>query len=351
MKHFDSVYIEITNTCNLSCSFCPGTNRKKQYMDAELFKRILKEFKDRCSFIFFHVMGEPLLHPDLENFLSLADDYNHRVNITTNGILLKENLEILKNAPALRQVNVSLHWLEEIKDKAFIEKYMSHLFHFIRETRSKADYFIALRLWNMDEGGFNKNNRVVARAIDREFHLDASVIDTKATYKGMLLDKNIFLNHDIAFQWPKINNEKDSGRGFCRGLRSQVAVLADGTVVPCCLDNEGTINLGSILHENIDEIIHSQRATALYEGFSQGKAVEPLCRSCGYKSLFTKKIIDTQPGHMSCQQPSPLQLHQSVFQQPDMYHRQVIRYRTPESHPLYYKEILPGCEYVHQILQ
>jgi len=288
MKKFDSAYIEITNRCNLTCSFCPGTQRQKKDMSADLFENILGELEGKSRFIFFHVMGEPLLHKDLELFLTLAHKYHHRVNITTNGTLLLDRLIVLKNAPALRQVNISLHWLAEIEGDIFIDDYMDKVLHFINETKEKKDYYITLRLWNMDATGINKKNEKIAQILEKEFSTDISITNTKATYKGIRLASNIFLNHDTSFQWPSSINAKTKNDHFCTALRNQIAILADGTVVPCCLDSEGTINLGNITKNSLESIFDTKRAKNLYNGFSNRNTVEKLCQGCGYKSLYKK---------------------------------------------------------------
>ncbi len=286
MKPFESTYIEITSSCNRQCRFCPGTSRKKEFMTPDLFEHIAGELENKTRYIFFHVMGEPLLHPELDTLLDLSHRYSHRVHITTNGTLLMEKLPVLKKAPALRQVNISLHWLNEVEDHDRAVSYMEDILTFTRETRDRKNYYIAFRLWNMDERGLNRSNRLAAEMIEKEFNLDYSITETKATYRGLLLEKNIFLNHDTSFQWPDLKNSVREEERFCLALKKQVALLVDGTVVPCCLDSDGTIALGNIKDQSLEEILQSPRALALYNGFSKGKAVEELCRHCGYKSLF-----------------------------------------------------------------
>ncbi len=289
MKSLESTYIEITNRCNLECSFCPGTLRRGEFMSPELFEHILGEIEGKTRFLFFHLMGEPLLHPDLELFFKLSKRYNHLVNITTNGTLLESQTSLLKKASALRQVNISLHSLEESDDEEYIDRYLENLFRFIRRTKKKEDYYITLRLWNMNNEGFNKNNRIVTDRIEEEFSLDYSIVDTAATYKGLRLGKNIFLNHDTSFQWPDLKGPLLKEEGFCFALRKQLGILVDGSVVPCCLDSEGSITLGNIRDQSLSDILNGERAGKLYDGFSRRRTSEELCRRCGYRSLFKKE--------------------------------------------------------------
>ena len=63
----------------------------------------------------------------------------------------------------------------------------------------------------------------------------------------MKIADRIFINQDYEFQWPALHEEEDDGKGFCHGLRNQAGILANGTVIPCCLDGEGVINLGILM--------------------------------------------------------------------------------------------------------
>ena len=98
-------YVEFTNRCNLACSFCPGTRRKSAFMTAEDFSRVLRRLQGITEHIYLHVMGEPLLHPELPTILALAGEAGYNVYITTNGTLLGEKGAVLLSAPAVRVIS------------------------------------------------------------------------------------------------------------------------------------------------------------------------------------------------------------------------------------------------------
>ena len=111
--------------------------------------------------------------------------------------------------------------------------------------------------------------------------------------KNFRLKENIFLGMSEQFSWPSLDaSPNEVCKGFCYGLRNQIAILADGTVVPCCLDSNGDMALGNIFCDDMENIVNSPRAKSIYNGFTNHKAVEPLCQSCGYmkKYLQFKKI-------------------------------------------------------------
>ncbi len=284
MKRFNKVYIEITNVCNLSCSFCRKSTRKPDTQTKESFQYILNQINSFTDHIYLHVKGEPLLHPELPVFLDMADSKGIRVNITTNGVLIHKVQEAFLKKPAIRQINFSLHSLIENNK----ESYLYDIFYFIDVALIQTQIIISLRLWNfhkIDMVGDEKN-KVIIRAIEDRFcgEIEGTVIPGK----GFKIKERLYLNMDYEFEWPNPDSDYLNENGFCYALRDQIAILVDGTVVPCCLDGEGITDLGNIFDQNFSRIINSERAKAIYNGFSNHKAIEALCRKCRYKERFEK---------------------------------------------------------------
>ena len=222
-------------------------------------------------------MGEPLLHPKLERFLTLAGEAGFKVILTTNGTLLPKQQEILLKSPALHKVNISLHAFEANDLTVPFEDYLSGCFTFGKAAEGKK--LIAYRLWN--QGGQDEKNNDILAAMAK-FFPKPWVQERRGTRIG----ERIYLEYGDKFDWPDLN-AADGGEGvFCHGLRDQLGILCDGTVVPCCLDHEGDIALGNLFSQSMEEILESPRAKAIYDGFSQRKAAEELCRKCGYARRF-----------------------------------------------------------------
>ncbi len=290
MKRFKKVYIEITNVCNLACSFCPQTKRKGMFMPIDTFSKILDQIQPYTDYLYFHVKGEPLLHPQIGVFLDLCHERGFKVNITTNGTLINEAKAKIIKKPALRQVNFSLHSLGGNEDCHDKQAYIHHILDFVQEARAQSGVIITLRFWNLERDSepklYNEQNSEFLTILERAFDIDLQSLEGEDTTRGIKLADRVYLNHDHQFVWPDLKEEEDEGRGFCYGLRDQAAILVDGTVVPCCLDGEGVINLGNIHHTPFSEIIESQRARAIFNGFSQRNVVEELCRKCDYRKRF-----------------------------------------------------------------
>ncbi len=279
MKRFKKVYLEISNVCNLNCSFCPGTKRAARFMTEDEFDYLTDKLQDYTDYLYFHLVGEPLLHKQLDSFLKTAESKGFKVIITTNGTLLRDRGHILLESSVVHKVNISLQSFEANSGNE-LESYVSDCASFAVRM-NEANKLCVLRLWN--KNGLDSLNPRIENIIERFF---PKPWETRR--QGMKLKEKIWLEPGDKFDWPDIGRGEAHDRLFCYGLRDQIGVLCDGTVVPCCLDHDGEIPLGNLFTEELDRIITGERALRIFDGFSQNKAVEPLCRSCGYATRFSK---------------------------------------------------------------
>lgn len=283
-KKFDKIYIEITNICNLSCAFCPQGKREKEFMTVEKFKYILEQIKFNTNLIMLHVKGEPLLHTNLEQILKQCEESGLKVNITTNGTLLKDKLTILMNARALRQVNISLH--SYTQNKKIQNNYLKDVYEAVNKLREKI--YISYRLWNLKTFKENLENKEILEFLSENYAMPHLIEDARNN-TFLKLEDNVFLNQDKQFVWPQ-NGGKEYGKyGTCYGLRKQIAILVNGDVVPCCMDSEGELKLGNIFEQTLDEILTNQYAKNIVQGFQRREFVEPFCRTCGFANHIMNK--------------------------------------------------------------
>ncbi len=293
MKGFKKIYIEITNVCNLACDFCPETKRSPKFMDINDFKNILDQVKPYGKYIYLHVKGEPLLHPDIASFLDVCHDKGFYVNLTTNATLINKVKDKIMMKPALRQINYSLHSFDGNDTVFSMDEYLDDIFSFINESLDKTNTIHALRLWNLQatpEDNKQENsvqNQNIINKIQNAFQLDFNLEEELNKKMGIKLQDNLYLNQEYEFEWPDINGEEISDTGFCYGLRKQIAILADGTVVPCCLDGNGIIALGNVKEQSLASILESERVQKIKKSFSENYVFEELCRKCGYRCRFS----------------------------------------------------------------
>ncbi len=277
MKRFRKVYVEITNVCNMNCSFCPETKRAKAIMNLEQFEHVAKQIEPYTDYIYLHVKGEPLLHPNLKEILDICKEYNLKVNISTNGTLLEGKYDILKN---IRQLNVSLHSFE-MSDDEKLKQYLNSIFNTC-DMLAKDGVIIRYKLWNVKEQD-NTNNKTIIETLNSRYNTEI----VNALYdKDKKLSENIFLSIKTPFTWPDLEGDNQA-ETTCYGLRRQIAVLVDGTVVPCCVDNDGDINLGNIFEANLENILNSQMAASIKKGFEDNKCIHSLCKRCEYRIRVT----------------------------------------------------------------
>ena len=262
----------------MSCSFCHGHNRAKRQMGLEEFSLILDKLKGKTEYIYYHLMGEPLTHPLLPEFIKFAGERGYKSIITTNGTLLNKRKKELLLA-GLHKVNISLHSFEDGSDEDFT-RYINDIADFAKSV-AEMGVIVVFRLWN--EGYDNGRNEVALDLLKQYISGDWA----KNT-RGIRIREKIFVEFGERFEWPDSSAEIKGDRFFCYGLKDQFGILSDGTVVPCCLDSDGVISLGNIFSEDINSILNSNRALDMVEGFRCGKASEELCKKCGYAQRFVK---------------------------------------------------------------
>ena len=273
---YSRVYVEITNICNMNCSFCHGHSREPWQMTEAEYGHILQQLEGKTGYIYHHLMGEPLVHPKLPRFIQMAAQAGFRPMITTNGTLLDRCGDALLTE-GLHKVNISVHSFEGNSHEEH-RRYLQKIVDFIEKARGTG-VIISLRLWNKgcDEG---KNDTVLA------FFREAFPAPWVENTRGYRLRDGLFLEWGDRFVWPDQNAEDQGSSVFCHGLKDHFGILSDGTVVPCCLDSDGVIALGNIFQEPLTDILASPRARAMLEGFRNRKATEDLCCRCGYARKF-----------------------------------------------------------------
>ena len=276
---FKKVYIEITNICNMNCSFCPEHKRQLEYMSLDNFRRILEQIKPYTKYIYLHVKGEPMLHPDFDELIKYAYDEGFYINITTNGTLLDKHIESTKY---IRQLNISLHATNNKE--------------IIKIAKQIKDCYVNFRVWNCNDNYQSLQNSETIAILEKEFDIDiASKLEEKMkemnhqnlnSETNFTLKDNFYISIQNEFEWPDMNSNDYNDNGYCHALKDHIAILVDGTIVPCCLDNNGDIPLGNIYKTNFEEIINSEKVKSIFNGFEKRKCVEKLCQKCKYKNRF-----------------------------------------------------------------
>ncbi len=287
-KRFSKVNIEISNICNLQCSFCPEVVREKKMMAPEVFARIIPELVPLTDQVCLHLMGDPLVHPNLAEFVRIASESAMPIFLVTNGTLLREKAAELLLDPIIRQVNFSLHSFPDNFPDTDPTAYLERIFTFTESAfERRPDLYVNFRLWNLQETrGTGAQNREMLARVGKRFGVEISPEIDVTKQKSLKLKNRLYLHFDTEFIWPSLDLPVLGERGTCHGLSNHFGILADGTVVPCCLDKEAAIPLGRVPEQSVLEVIDSPRAQAILRGFRERKLVEELCRKCQYIERF-----------------------------------------------------------------
>jgi len=286
--NFHRVHVEVTNICGLSCSFCPPKNQPSKTMPLSLFEKTLAELKPYTKTLAFHVMGDPLTLSNLVLYLDMAHKYGFEVELTTSGYYLNKTPFSTLFHPSVRQINISLNSYNKNSLNMSFEDYMDAVLKVCEEKlQNYPKPFINLRVWNLDEAFAEISfNEKLFHMLEQFFNVE---LDVNRVYqermRSIRLASKILLNFDSYFEWPSLTSSHES-HSTCYGLKSHIGILANGTVVPCCLDGEGVINLGNVGETPLKAILDSERAQKMVQGFKEAKAVEELCLKCSYKDRF-----------------------------------------------------------------
>ena len=280
---FNKIYVELTNICGLSCSFCPSQKPPTNTMNIDDFESIIKQVSNYTNVITFHMFGDPLTLSNLEQYLDITHKYNLKVEIVTSGYYLnKFNPKIFLHS-AIRQINFSLNSFNKNDMGMSLDEYLQYMFDICKlKLQSKANFFINFRLWNLskEKKSYSFNIEVIKK-LEEYFNISIN----KEEKDSIRLDNKILLDFDNYFQWPSLESTNNTN-GTCYGLKSHIGILSNGDVVPCCLDCNGHIVLGNLQHNTLDYILNDKKAQNIIDGFENNIAVEVLCKKCTFKHRF-----------------------------------------------------------------
>lgn len=265
--HLKKIYLEITNGCNLNCDFCIKNKRKITNISFDNYKYIIDKIKDYTDEIYLHVLGESLMHKEINEFIDYAYNSGLLVNITTNGYLIKK----IKDNKHIHRLNISVHSYN-IKYGILLNEYLDNIFEVIDKLRNET--FISLRLWIN-----SKDNDKVLDYINNRYNTNLNKVNDNEKIK---VTNNLIIDTFHEFIWPDLSNNYYSEYGRCMALKGHIGILSDGTIIPCCLDSKGVINLGNIYENNLDDIFNSPRVKSMLEGFKKDYKCEELCRHCRF---------------------------------------------------------------------
>ncbi len=284
---FKKVYLEISNICNVQCSFCPVVEKDKKLMDVFEFEAMLKQVAPLAEIVCLHLLGEPLAHPRFSEILEVCERYHTQIDLTTNGILIKRHQERILNARCIRQVNFSLQAFKDNFPERDLDPYLLPLFEFATSAHTlRPELYTNFRLWN--QASNDSDNEDVLLKVESYFNIKINRNIETGAIKSKRIWNRLYLHFDSRFEWPSFSLPHQATHGRCYGTVNHIGIHADGTVVPCCLDKNGAIKLGNAKEQSLHDILASERFVTMRDGFLKGVLVEPFCQHCSFIKRFDK---------------------------------------------------------------
>jgi hypothetical protein len=312
------LHLELTNRCNFSCEFCPDRvmSRPRGVMPLAMVAQILSQVgrEGLARQAHFHVMGEPLLYPDLLEAVRLAGRAGLEAWITTNGSLLSPRLALELQAAGLRHLTISL----QTPDAQSFELRGSRALSFDQYRESLIG---TLRAYLEQGGGMALTLSFLANPL-RRFHapdaprwrvaesaeelrahvgrwVEAIVAGTPLEARraellrrlgtvGVLRERRIPLTDGLGVRVRILGNWAGhfQGRiaparfGTCLGLAEHLGVLWNGDYVICCADYDGRTVLANAADTPLRDYLALPAVQAIAGGFRRCRVLHPHCRQC-----------------------------------------------------------------------
>ncbi|AJC85647.1 radical SAM/SPASM domain-containing protein [Campylobacter sp. RM16704] len=276
---FEKIYIELSDICGLKCDFCPSQKAQRKIMTLANFERICKGVHNYAKLFTFHVLGDPLKISNLKEYLEISLKYNMQIELTTSGFYFDdEKMNLVLNFKNIRQINISLSAFLA-QSRMSLNEYFKPILKFIfLHLQKENNSFVNFRLWNLDKN-FNSplENKIIYEFLEQIFKV--KIQKQKAKNR---LARHIILHQAKFFKWPSLQDEIIREMGYCHALNGQIAILSDGSLVPCCLDVKADIKLGNCFEKDFNELLNSSLYVELKEGFKQGILKAELCKRCEF---------------------------------------------------------------------
>ena len=276
----ETVYLELTNKCNLRCRMCNWQARGNTgYISRQLFGSCIDQFSEiGLDTLNLQFGGESLLHPDFKDFLKYAVNKRDHGKIgsvgwTTNGMLFDQNIADLVVSLNVDWINFSLDGIGQINDNirigskySLIEKNIKYLL----EKRGNANK--PKVLLNIVDHGKTEEQKL---DFFREWVMYVDEIELLPS----ILSDNTCENKKNGLE----NLAAISPPAFCHYPLDTMILTWDGKVTYCCFDTCIKTVLGDANRESIKQIWNSSqfqnlRKEVLTNNFSPGSP----CNGCEF---------------------------------------------------------------------
>jgi radical SAM protein with 4Fe4S-binding SPASM domain len=265
----------ITKHCNLNCVFCHVSKREcsKEFLSKEEVFKIIDQSVNLGVKDLYITGGEPFLHPQLFDILDYTKTKSLRVDIATNGTLIKDALEKIKGSQ-LYSLSISidgrLQTHDELRGGNSFERVMEGIDAVIESAipiRLKVNFVVTNKNVFELEGVYDyfsrKNILVNFWPVNNHPDLYFKNDSEKKAFLNFVrklktrgdISSSLYGYYLKALRYFEDNNL----RVRCLGLVDSFAVDTEGNILPCCVWNsKGNFILGNALEDDLELLWHSQ---------------------------------------------------------------------------------------------
>lgn len=312
------LHIEPTGLCNLSCVMCPrGESMKRQmgHMPYDLFQRVCREVDP--VFIAFVGFGEPLLHPDIVDMVRSCVKDGRVTRISTNAMLLNENLSRDLIQEGLHQIWFSIDSphkenLEKIRVGADFDRIVNNIKEFMRiRDEEKSSIAVTLNFTLIEDNvgeiadmvrfahdqlrvkptfargyGYDiqtQQDRTIKNTPEVVFSLEKAIV---AAEEYEL--KDVVMNlQTILFD---IQHPLD-GKGPCYFPYYVTAVSWDGKITPCCLFYDYQMDIGNVQDGPFETRWNGEAYQEFRTKIKDHRMQMPICNTCPLNDVSLHNIM------------------------------------------------------------
>lgn len=296
------IELVITELCNLKCEMCFAYRETSSHMSLDLYNKIARELFPTAPIVFL-IGGEPTLHPEFSKLVHVASSYGCKLQMTTNGTVLRDK-EIPLIVQNFERINVSFDGgtkstYEKIRKGAKFHKVTGNL---KKLTTARDQKGSSLKIgFSFCSSVDNVHELPALVKVADDIGIDFIKVSTLKIHPGMDMEKSLYFHKDIANKYyskaidsadklgiemlmPGIFDLENKHRGSkeswkrCTYAWDRVRIKHDGSVVPCC--NLMDSIMGNINESDFRSIWHSEKYQKFRQGFSSGDPVYSQCEHC-----------------------------------------------------------------------